>query len=397
MRVLFIAYHPVAHSIMLSQGLPYMRGLAQRGIQYSLLSYETDKSREFSRKYAADFGAPLKWRYLKYHQKPRILATLLDIVLGILAVSGIIIRDKPGIIHARGFIPALMAFVPAKIFQTKLLFDTRGLLADKYVCGGLVRKDKLTYRLMRGGEDFLLKHAEIFTVETQSHARVIKNSYGALAGRMRVIPCCVDTEKFDYQRYKPGPADEFRLVYLGQVGTWYLLDKMLDFFKVAAAAFESARFIFITESDPDIFYAQARKMEINEEQIIVKSAGNKEIPVLLATASAGIFFMNPYKRYNTFPIKFGEYLASGLPVVLNRGIGDCDAIIKNEKVGVVVNEFSVAEYQKAAAGLKALLKEKEALRSRCRLAAEKHCALTVGIESYADIYKTLLKRGGLRS
>jgi glycosyltransferase involved in cell wall biosynthesis len=389
MHVLFIAYHPVAHTIMLSQGLPYMKGLAGKGAEYSLLTFETNQSRNLSCQYVADFTPPLKWQYLKYHQKPRMMATLWDIFLGIAATARIIIKDKVKIIHARGFIPALIAFIPAKIFKVKLFFDTRGLLADKYVCGGLVDNGRLTYRVMRAGEDFLLKHSEIFTVETNSHAQVIKNTHSNLASKLRIIPCCVDTVKFDYRLYKNNPGDGLRLVYLGQVGTWYLLDKMLDFFKIMSQELPQAQFTFITESSPGIFYTTAKKMGINENKIMVRGADHKDIPGLLAASSAGIFFMNPYKRYNTFPIKFGEYLASGLPVVLNSGIGDCDEIIGNENAGVIVKDFSTAEYQRAIGALKLLLEEKEAARLRCRLAAEKYCSLAKGIESYADIYKYL--------
>jgi glycosyltransferase involved in cell wall biosynthesis len=306
-----------------------------------------------------------------------------------MTVTRIILSDRIKIIHARGLIPAMIAFMPAKILKAELLFDTRGLLADKYVCGGLVAKSTLTYKIMRYCEDFLLRNSEIFTVETESHAEVIRKTQRNLASRMRIIPCCVDMSKFDYRLYNSSPKSDLRLIYLGQVGTWYLLDKMMDFFKIMSQEFSHAHFTFISESDPDVFYSTAKRTGVSEDKIQVKRLDIRDIPSLLSVADAGIFFMNPYKRYNTFPIKFGEYLACGLPVVTNAGIGDCDEIIRKENVGVVVKKFTSKEYKNAINALKSLFKNGEALRRRCRVAAEEYCSLAKGVESYLSIYKEL--------
>ncbi|MDD5174196.1 MAG: glycosyltransferase [Candidatus Omnitrophica bacterium] len=389
MNVLFIAYHPVSYPVMLSQGLPYMSGLSKNGVRYSLLTFETDKSKTCSGRYISEFGAPVKWRYLTYHNRPRIAATIFDVTLGILTVTYMILRDKIKIIHARGFIPALIALIPAKLFRVRLFFDTRGLLADKYVCGGLLNKNGLSYKIMRYCEDLLLKHSDIFTVETDSHAEVVKKTQSYLTPKMRMIPCCVDMSKFDYRLYEYSREDEFRLVYSGQIGTWYLLDKMLDFFKIALQEFSRAHFTFISENDPAVFYSAAKRIGIDENKIIVRKADSKDIPNLLAAANVGVFFMNPYRRYNTFPIKFGEYLASGLPVVVNSGIGDCDKMIRKENVGAIVKDFSAGEYKISVGILRLLLKEGEALKKRCRLAAEECCSLEKGIEGYWSIYKDL--------
>jgi glycosyltransferase involved in cell wall biosynthesis len=115
----------------------------------------------------------------------------------------------------------------------------------------------------------------------------------------------------------------------------------------------------------------------------------EEVPAFLAEATAGIFFITPYKRYNSSPIKFGEYLGCGLPVVINAGIGDTEFITREEKVGVVVNDFSKPCYESAIKELMVLLKENDNLKSRCRAAAEKYLSLDIGVEKYLQIYQRL--------
>jgi glycosyltransferase involved in cell wall biosynthesis len=106
------------------------------------------------------------------------------------------------------------------------------------------------------------------------------------------------------------------------------------------------------------------------------------------------------------PTKIGEYLAAGLPVVVNTGIGDVDELIlgpdgpgsrgdcptapaprvRKGRVGVVLYEFSEAAYREAAYALLDLLAEPD-IRERCRETARRHLDLRgVGWVRYRSIY-----------
>lgn len=392
MKVLFIAYQAASDPLMESQGFSYMKKVAgKQAVQYSLLTFETKKSLIASEEHIAALEQPIKWKYLMYRNKPRFLATCLNIILGIFAVFSIVRKDKIDIVHARGLIPALIAFIPVKLLSIKFFFDTRGLLAEKYVGGDLLSKDGLLYKLMRWGENMLLEKCDFFTVETNRHAGIIKKSSDHLSDKMEVIPCCVDMEKFNYLSYSLyNSQSNFSLVYLGKAGTWYLFDEMLDFFKVVKRYMPQLSFIVYTDNDHAHIRSVAIEKKISEQYFSVIKPDNDKIPALLTEASAGIFFINPYKRYNSSPVKFGEYLASGLPVIVNEGIGDCDDVIIRERVGVVVNEFSEDCYKSACEQLMELLSEGDILKKRCRETAERYFSLEMGASKYRDIYKRLL-------
>ncbi len=389
MNALFIAYNAASDPIMDSQGISYMRGLSKRGVRYSLFTFEPKESLPNSINFISQLDMPLKWRYLTYHRKFRFLATCYDIASGIPAVMFILKKDKIKLVHIRGFIAAIIAFLPAKILGVKLFFDTRGFLADKYVCGGLLNKESFVYKLMKRGEDILIRGSDYLTVETHRHAELIRHSQNGLSSKMGIIPCCVETGKFNYQLFPDRGDSVFDLVFLGKVGTWYLLEDMLDFFAVMSKDIRNARFTFITESDPAHIYSVAKKKRIEGDNIRVMKAGRSDVPGLLSAANAGIFFMNTYKQYGFSPIKFGEFLACGLPVIINSGFGDCDEITLKEDIGAVINEFSKKEYERVIRKLKDLLSEGDALRRRCRAAAEKHFSLDMGVDRYFDIYRLL--------
>lgn len=391
-NILFVAYHAASLPIMDSQGLPYMKGLADKGAKFSLLTYETSDSLAQSAACLKNYGFDNNWVYLTYHKKPRFLATLLDIVGGIVVTFSLLKKNKVNLVHARGVIPGIISFFPAKFLKIGFFFDSRGLLADKYVGGGLIRHNGLNYWLLRIGEGILLKGADYFTVETDNHAKIIAGSYKALVRKMMVIPSCVDLEKFNYSpdAKEADLNNKFDLVYLGKIGTWYLIDEMFSFFKRLSNRLPNARFVFITQDRKEDVYLYAERAGVQTDKVAVLKADRRDIPALLAKSHAGIYFINNYKRYNSSPIKYAEYLACGLPVVINSGIGDTQDITESARVGVVVGEKTDKEYSRAVDAFISLIREGEPLRARCRNTAAKYFSLRDGIERYWQIYRRLL-------
>lgn len=402
-NILFVAYQNASDFTMDSQGLPYIEGLSRKGMSFSLLTFETKDSVDNSIRIIRTHNLKIDWKYNIYHKRPRLLAKCLDISLGMLSIFSIIRKNKIQLVHTRAVMAAVFSFIPTRLLGAKFLFDTRGLLADKYVGGKLIKENGFIYKLIKWGENFLLSHSDSFTVETIAHAQLIRRVNPSLSSRLYVIPSCVNLDKFDYHlQTKRNFLDEHKdnnlnseviFSYVGKIGTWYLLSEMIDFFKIFLRYFKNSQLHFLnqdaqTEDIYNIF--RSKEMELSKVKVI-KPSNHNNIPKLLADSTVGIFFINPYRRYNSSPIKFGEYLAAGLPVVINSGIGDTEKITRKEKVGVIVKDFSTTGYETASMELIDLLKEKEILRNRCRATAEKYLSLNEGIEKYWQIYQKLLK------
>ena len=84
----------------------------------------------------------------------------------------------------------------------------------------------------------------------------------------------------------------------------------------------------------------------------------------------------------------GELLGMGIPIVANAGVGDVDAIIADTHSGVVVNQFTAQEYDKAIAELDKLsLLPPEHFTN----AAQAYYSLEMGVERYAKVYEALDK------
>src|SRR6185503_20203782 len=97
-------------------------------------------------------------------------------------------------------------------------------------------------------------------------------------------------------------------------------------------------------------------------------------------------------RTATAPTRLGEFLATGLPVWVNAGIGDVDEIVQNgdHPVGVIVGQFEDHVLELAARSLVTLAEERST-RARCRTLAEERFSSDAAIEQYSRIYEELAR------
>jgi len=134
------------------------------------------------------------------------------------------------------------------------------------------------------------------------------------------------------------------------------------------------------------------KHGISEDAFEVRKVSSSHVPGFLSCADAGIAFYRPgVSRLGTSPVKVSEYLACGLPVVMNTGIGDSDRIIEENSLGVLVGSFDQSGYEKARTTLDQMIANSASTNARISAAAEKLFDLnTVGVSRYARLYEALL-------
>src|SRR5207342_2062321 len=82
-----------------------------------------------------------------------------------------------------------------------------------------------------------------------------------------------------------------------------------------------------------------------EGDLFIKKVQAAEIPRHLSAADIAVSFIkNCYSKQASSPTKNAEYLACGLPIIANAGIGDVDEQILSNRVGTIVIEFSREGY-----------------------------------------------------
>lgn len=380
---LYICYFGLHQPLVQTQVLPYLRELTKDGHQMILLTFEPDFKQnwpadaiEIERRRLSREG--IEWQCLSYHKWPSAPATAYDILRGTLRVRSIISKKKVDILHGRVHVPTLMGSL-ARVFsrrKPKLLFDIRGFFPEEYTDAGVWPENGWLYHAAKRVEKWLLKEADGFVVLTEKARGILfpeskPSGYDKLGRPVEVIPCCVDLQRFasandaarDAIRKRLGISDRNVIVYVGSFGGWYMTNEMLDFFEAARSVDPSIFVLILTQREKEKIADNLRNRGFASDDFFVDSVAPSEIPAYLAAADTAISFIKAcYSKLSSSPTKIAEYLAAGLPIIANPGVGDVDDLIESRRVGAIIEDFTKESYLKVLSELKSI----SDVRSRSR-------------------------------
>jgi glycosyltransferase involved in cell wall biosynthesis len=406
-RVLFISYNGMLDPLGQTQVIPYLRELGKRGVRFTLLSFERSKAfdaegvlkcEQLRRELAAQ---GIEWHWLRYHQRPSVPATIYDVLAGIRKAASLVKRNHIEMVHARGHIPATIALALKKRLGTKMIFDVRGLMAEEYVDAEHWRKGGIPYRLTKAAERRILASTDATVTLTEKIWPIIREWEG-LRGRTvhhEVIPCCVDLSVFKFseedrarRRAELGLGDRFTIVYSGSLDGWYLTEKMADFFAGFLKRRPDAHLLWLTTGSHERVKELMKSRDVTADHFSVLSVAAPLVPSYLAAADAGLAFIKRcVSKIASSPTKNGEYLACGLPLIINAGIGDSDALVEEWKAGVLVEDFTEAEYERAGSRIETMVADPVARKSARSVAERLFDLEAVGAERYASLYERVLR------
>jgi glycosyltransferase involved in cell wall biosynthesis len=408
-RVLYISYNGMLDPLGQSQVLSYLRELSKLGVQFTLLSFERPaafcsegaaKRDELREQLAA---AGINWHALRYHQKPSLPATVYDVRHGVRYAKRLVRRDKIEMVHARSHIPAAIALSLKRRFGTKMIFDVRGLMADEYVDAGHWQKNSIPYRITKAVESRALAAAEGVVTLTERIWPVM-NQWDSLRNHHvahEVVPCCADLELFSFshedrsrRRSELALQDRFVVVYSGSLDGWYLTESMADFFVTMRKQRHNAHFLWLTPARHERVHELMRARGVSESDYTVLASSPRDVPSYLSASDAGLAFIKPcFSKLASSPTKYAEYLACGLPLIINAGIGDSDALITEERIGVLVSNFNEGEYADAANVVEGFVGHPDQTRRHAREIAERLFDVRrVGVQRYGRLYENVLAR-----
>ena len=393
---LYICYFGLREPLVQTQVLPYLRQLAAAGTKISLLTFEAALAQSWSPKDLDEASARLagegiRWHRLAYHKKPSLPATLYDILAGARLARRLIREEGVQVLHARAHVPMAMAMLAANA-NTKLIFDVRGLMAEEYRDAGVWTENSLPFRLVKKIESHGLKRADQVVVLTHRLRDWLIREELAAAEKIEVIPCCVNPELFGAATTVPNSnrSERFEVIYAGSLVGLYLVEEIGRFFMALKERQPNAFLRLLSVSPPEPGANQLRQAGLKADDFWIGSAPAAEVPSYLRRASLGISFRKPtFAQIAASPTKIPEYLAAGLPVVSNAGIGDMDDLLEREGVGVIVREFNAAEFARAAE-VAQMLADDPSVRMHCAAVARLHFDLqSVGGRGYANVYSRL--------
>ncbi len=277
-----------------SQIIPYLQGLSKYGYQFTILSFEKKSRYKKEEQIIREqlLTSNIEWKPLRFTRRPPLLSKLYDAIRMKWTAFSLQKKNNFSMLHCRSYIAADIGLIFKKKFGTKFLFDMRGFWADEKRDGGswnvrnpIFRKIYSYYK--KRESEYIQKTDHIVCLTEAAKREIVKWPFYNSAVPITVIPCCADMDLFslvtDEQRQENRrllkiPSEKLVISYLGSIGTWYMLDEMLEVFRLIKINYPSALFLFITHSDPSLIFKRLPAHSIERSDIKIIEAKRNEVP-----------------------------------------------------------------------------------------------------------------------
>lgn len=357
-NLLFITWDGPQTSYMEGLFMPIFQEIAKRGgSQFHVIQFTWADAQKIAQTKAAADEMGITYTAWPVLRKPNVsIGSLLTVLTSSAKIKKYIRENNIHMVMPRSTFPAMIANqinfpfvshaffpfrglrgagkVPFRGFRGKLIFDADGLPIEERIDFAGLKKESFQYKLMKSAEAKMLKSADAVITRSQKaidiHIAHIGESYRS---KFSVVFNGRDKNVFAYQpklreivRHELGLKDELLFVYAGSLGPQYCLTEMLQIFQAYAEKRE-AKFLILTGNTA--FAEQNIPTEL-KAHIILKSVPSQKVSFYLNGGDVAFGLRKPtFSMQGVAPIKLGEYLLCGLPVIASKDIGDTEKILEN--------------------------------------------------------------------
>jgi len=326
---------------------------------------------------------------------------------------------KPGIVHCRSYPAAVIGALTRRFTKTKFVFDTRNLYPEEGAT--LIRSwqakvlGKASYTLWKEIEARLMRHADATVVVSEPTVDVLVSQYPSAEKRLHVIPqlapvsSTVSLQTWRRQsRRKLGLAESDVLV--AYMGTWFEPEPTIQLFRLLQQTAPDIpwHFMLLVSKQAQLPAGQHQELEAyvlakleHGPTCTALSLPHEEVAIYLAGADLAAHpFSIPkeaekdplyLRRLGTWQsIKYTEYLAAGLPIIVSQWVGAVAQSVLKRDLGVV---YDLCSTDKLASWIAHWHQNQEAYRRRAWEYADSNFRIEIVAQRYLDLYQTLAEQG----
>jgi glycosyltransferase involved in cell wall biosynthesis len=403
--VLYLSYTGMTDPLGQSQVLAYLKEISNSGTyRFIIISFEKDEPFKRLEHTVQEMcnNAGILWHPLSYTAKPPVVSTFRDVRRMKKLAEDLVKKHSIALVHCRSYVPALIGLYLKKRYRIPFLFDMRGFWADERIDGGIWKRSNPLYRIIyayfkRKEKAFLLYADHIVSLTQKAKDEILSWHLSKQPLPITVIPCCVDLALFNPASISANdqqdalqslniPAGATIISYIGSLGTWYMLDEMIDFMKVFVSAFPGSYFMVLTGEPSELVEQAAQKAGFDSSYLRIKKIPRHQMPLYISLSTGSLFFIKPaFSKKASSPVKQGELMAMGIPIICNDAIGDTAEIVRQYKAGIVVRAFSGAAYNAAAYDFS----NTDFDVTQIKKGAAQYFSLERGAKLYKNVYKAI--------
>jgi glycosyltransferase involved in cell wall biosynthesis len=388
-----------------SQVINYLIGLQNFGYQFDILSFEkADKFVQLEKKIGDLLSHNnIKWHPQVFHTSPPIVSKIYDKLQLFSTAKKLHKKYNYDLIHCRSYAAAEAGLRLKRNTGVKFLFDMRGFWADEKADGGAWNRKKWfwnkVYNFYKQKEVAFIKEADhIISLTRAAKTEMESWSFYDKKTPITVIPCCADSNLFaETSIIKKAVArkelnisnDIFVLSYLGSLGAWYMIDEMLQFFSALKKIKPSSLFLFVTNSNHDIIFNKLQENNLQRDDVKIITVPFTQVPQAMYASDISISFIKPvYSKMSSSPVKVGEVLSMGIPIIANN-IGDSGTFINENNVGYMLQTVSEKEIEVT---IQLINNNDDFSSNKIREVALGEYSLQKGVDLYKTVYEQLFSK-----
>jgi glycosyltransferase involved in cell wall biosynthesis len=293
--------------------------------------------------------------------------------------------------HCHNYSAAYYALWFKLICGFKYIYDYQGAVPEEQLFIKGKTKIRLRYWYLKIIEIFILKKAN-YIIVVSHYAYQCYSKYNK---KIEVVHCGIVPEYFwvnniELQNIKDQLKYRKDLVigYSGSFAPWANIELMCSFFSLMTNRFNDVRILILSKTQKNEIIDYLNKYGIQKEKYCIRNLDQSEIGKYLSVCDIGVLFRRPsFVNRVASPMKFPEYLASGVPIIINENVGDFSNLVEKESLGYLIrNDRITSELIDNIHN--DLLDNRKKYRMVCRSYAKKF-DLKLNVEIYKKIYDQL--------
>lgn len=326
-RCLFITWDGPQTSYLESLFLPIFKGLAEHGHRMHVLQFTWSKTDDVLRTKAICETAGIPYKSVPVWRKAGAAGSFASAVWGRNHIQKAVGLWNIDTLMPRSLMPALAVLMMGSRKGLKLIFDADGFAIDERVDFGGLSSTSASYRILRAVEARTTRIADQVLVRTPCAIDILVDRSKADRSKFHIVGNGRDPAPYS-GGWPEEKNREFRLCYAGSLGPQYRPGQMIDVAQRLRVHIPNLVFRIFTGDMANLNIALDQSGINDRSWIEVSRLPPEDMPNALMECDLALALRQPaFSTQGVSPIKIGEYLLAGLPVIGTAGVGAVEPII----------------------------------------------------------------------
>jgi len=300
------------------------------------------------------------------------------------------------VVHAIGYNAMLAGTIVKFITRKHLIFESHGAVPEEMVLRGLWRENGWRYRIAKFFERIFVSYCDQMIVVSNSYREFVKGLYKKkniwVAGCAVSLASAAPIEKRLIARNRLNVGSRLVIGFNGSFfAEWGDPSEYIEIFDVIRGLGFHPVMLVLSQSPASQIEAYLNKAAMNEADYRIFNLPHEDVPNVLVSADVGLLLRrDSIVNQVASPMKFPEYLLSGVPVIASDKIGDVSDLIRTHGLGFIYRRGDPTVADKLRIWLTSVQSEEENdLRLRCREFAQRNLSYSAQTDLYRKIYSSV--------